>query len=1818
MKTLTEIQRRVLNAVRQRIEAGEPPPSYRDLCGEFGWSSTRTARDHLRALQQKGYVDLPRRRGGRVTLRHEKASSPAGSGDVNGTGPPAPGMSPYATGGGGVTFERKVAVQYLARLLVGDGAVELGDGRRVLSVAFQQAPEHPVDDLVVSAARPDEREPSRVLALAIRRAPRLVASNKSTRKLVRAFVDAIGKAPTGGPEHRWCLVVAGSQPHAEQLAELAAHAATQMDTPGFFDLIRTPGKFNADVRRRLDQIEKLVQRALHDLGRADVRPKQVRQHVWRLLAGLSVSMPRLEPPDAKDWAEVANHLIPVARDSDLAAASRLRDRLVTLAAEYSPKSARVDLTVLRRDAIDTLNPAARRQQRGWEALHHLHRRALASVRNEIKEIDGDRCLRLDRKAAAAALAETVAGAAAVVVGGESGVGKSALALSLADTDATDADRVQALCIDLRHVHKLTVDFQTTLGCPLSTLLCELSAPQRMLIIDGADAVAEGRADALRYLVDAAHASDVKVVAVASVDNKQVVWDKLADRFGTDVKEYAVAPLTDAEIAQIVTTFGELAQLSADPRPRELLRRLVVVDLLVRGGISGVPLTDADAMREVWSSLVRRRGMSNRGSPDAREWVLLQLAALALNDVGDMERLGAVQALNSAALQGLRLDGLLRVPADDAFGIGPEFGHDEVRRYAVARLLWCGRHPASRIMEARAPRWSLAAARLACQALLAEPDTSASPLRGRFADLQASFDAIVAAGHGTRWGDVPSEAMLRLANPGTVLRDAWPTLSPDDAPGLPRLARLIKQQLTTDGIVDIVAVEPIITLLLEDSTLWRPGDVAKDLLRDWLRAHVVANTTAGHRLRILLRERLVETCAAADRRLIQEREAAAPACAPRPPEAVQGEHPFAEITSEPSSEVGYGHGRRRERAEIAPEITDEIVVELLALLGPDLGKEGELILRRIAHDVPTALAPAVEARLTGQALAGYCHSFLVHLTLAYYLDDETDDGSGLSGDGIREHDQRFAGDQLTAWHLGPFMPLFQTGFRQGAATLNHLLNHAADAYVRNAIRGRPSATNDVIGACRVELAITGTRQIYFGDKHVWGWYSGNEGGPFPCLSALGALERVCDHMIKDAIPIRGVVSTLLDGCKSLAMVGLVVGLLVRHLENAGDLLDPYLTEPVIWCYEFDRAAKNYGTHPVDSAELVKPDRRNWSLRRAAVFMVWNAKGERVAELRALGEMLVENASRQVHATRDDEAIDVHADTVNSVERKMAIARAWASNFNRDRFQVVETSHGSDIHVAPPQDVMHALWPGYKNGERTQEKARLFARYYGKAKNKRPRAFSPDELAADMATARRLLDQPPFPRTHDLWDTHGLWDTEDLWDTHDPWDAIVLVASAVLEAQLLGGSELPEDVLSFAADAVLRTGEEGKSRRQQESKLTFFEGGADLSAAKALPLLFLPVAAGVRALVDHADGWATFERAVCAGLDLARAPADDVGLRLARGLDHVWQSAWAGDGRCHHEVALQLALETMRNCVLGSPDPHTGRRPVVALEEPLIESLASTEGSSILESRLDAAIRALAPATVADICVSNEARAGLSTLLDAQRRSLLSRDRNENSRGSHGLESARALLTLAAYGDEVALWTHIDAYADDSALVAMFLKALSAVAEETTQLAATARGVWRKVVRHVLELDNSGHALFRDHRYGIAAIAALMPNPTVPSEPRYLYREVQDKPIAWWKPLALVSEVKAWLEVAAGSAMCADQLVGFLRVLSPEDQVRTGLEWVATLVLADPARIAGETFLLTKWLIEGRAAADEARLLEKWQEVVDALVVAGDTHLAPYSE
>ena len=1733
----------------------------------------------------------------------DEMNCPEGSESAANTIQPAAGMSPYATGGGGVTFERKVAVKYLTHLLVGDGAVEFGEGRRVVSVAFQQAPQNPADDLVIRAARPDELRPSIELELEVRRSPNLVKSNEDAKRLVRRFVSAVLNNPCDDMEHRLGLVVSGARPHAEQLGTLTDLAADQMDAPGFFCLVRTPNRFPSGIRDRLFHIEKLVESALIDLGVTDIDTVLIQQRTWQLLNKLEILMPRVESPDESDWSQVENSLTAVARSSDLLGTSRLRDRLVSLASEYSPRAARVDLSLLRRDAHEALDSSVRRHRRGWSVLNLLHNSALGAVSTEIASVDGERRLLLDRTDPMNELVAAVEENSAVVVSGDSGVGKSALALMTFDSLCTeDPDSAQAFCLNLRHVPNLPLDFEGRLGCPLSTLLCELSAPLRMLVVDGADAVAEGMETAFEYLVDAAERSGVKVVAVVANDSKQVVRDSLAGYFRSDVGEYHVKPLSDSELDDLVLLFTELEGLSSNPRSREVLRRLVVVDLLVRGHLSGIPLNDADAMQEVWAGLVRRREQADRGQPDSRESVLLRLAEVSLSG-GD--RLGVVNSLDPTAVSGLRQDGLLQTSSDNPFMIGPDFAHDEVRRYAVARLILADTHPTSRILNAGAPRWALGAARLACQVLLAEPDRVTLPLQGRFDALQAHFDALVEAGHGARWGDVPSEALVTLADSSAILRDAWFGLRAIDAAGLRRLARVIGQRTRdSNGLINLNAVEPIIMLLLEDDAPWKSGGYAKDLLREWLRVLAFEAVPSGYDLRIRLRERLVEACAAGDRRLDNEKRAAAAARAIRTPEDIERERRISQIPFDIFTTIGYGGEPHRQRPEVPREYIDEVVLELLALLGPDLGEGGEAIFRRVVEGAPSALAPALEEVFTARALSRYRRGLLADLTQAYYLDDRPHSYSSLD-DGIRDHSarRRSFNSPLAAWYLGPFADLFRTDFRNGVAVLNRLLNHAALYRARTLARLKSSnySSEDIgISPFQAELSITGTKRTYSGDEHVWLWYRSTGVGPYPCMSALQALELVCDQLITAGASIGRVISILLDRCENLAMVSLIVGILVRHLDAAEKLLDPYLTEPLIWRYEFRRVVDEHGMLAANSEGVENPELRKWSLREAATAIAMAAKDDRAAELLALGEVLVERERNIIVQEQAIHGAISKDDDCEGIEVRLATVRAWASSLNRENVEVVEAPDGVYIRAVPPEEVVDVLRESNEDSERVAEVMRLTARYFLNPYKGQIEDIGPGELTADAVSARNLLEDPPSI-------------SEDT-----PWDVPALVAAAILEAHLLRDIYIQDDALDFAIDTVLRVSEGAASPRIYEYEDTYFEQGADRSAARVIPLLLMPSAARLREMIDEGAEPMTLKRISIACLTIARAVASEVRLNLARGLDHIWATPCANGGTCHHHFGLQIVIETMRDCTVGGWNPQDGMPHIVVLDEPIDKSLSNTADDAILPYRLDASIRALAVAATANICISVSARDLVVVLLAAQQRSLLCREGIGFDRGrTHAIVIARALLTLARPGDDAFIFERIRAFVDSPDLLGDLLFALSAAAEETTDRAEAAQRLWPKVIHHVLELYKAGHTPFMGGYQGELTLAALIPNSTASST--YQYREYKGELIVWWDPIVMQSEVEAWLPIATGKALCVDQVIFFLVGLELEEQARVGLPWVAKLVLPSSSQVANGSSVLAQWLIQTRfAIATDADLLVLWQEVVDALVVEGVTSLAAYSE
>ena len=272
------------------------------------------------------------------------------------------------------------------------------------------------------------------------------------------------------------------------------------------------------------------------------------------------------------------------------------------------------------------------------------------MRDQIGRGSGEEGFTFDRDVAGAQLLELIKTTDGVVVHGESGTGKSALAITAVSRAASASTDVQAVCLDLRPLPGSSLELIGALGCRLEVLLDELSAMTRILVIDGADAAAEHSAEMFGYLVTAARASGVRVVAVASAESRQVVERLMSDNLSGTIKDHEVPSLDDAGLAALAARFPQLQQLIGQPRSAQLLRRLVVVDLLVRSNVTSVPTSDLDALGQIWSGLIRRHENPERGQPDARQHVMLRLAEHELSGGRALE---VADRLDAAAVAGLR-------------------------------------------------------------------------------------------------------------------------------------------------------------------------------------------------------------------------------------------------------------------------------------------------------------------------------------------------------------------------------------------------------------------------------------------------------------------------------------------------------------------------------------------------------------------------------------------------------------------------------------------------------------------------------------------------------------------------------------------------------------------------------------------------------------------------------------------------------------------------------------------------------------------------------------------------------------------------------------------------------------------------------------------------------------------------------------------------------------------------------------------------------------------------------------------------------------
>src|SRR5262249_28087508 len=162
------------------------------------------------------------------------------------------------------------------------------------------------------------------------------------------------------------------------------------------------------------------------------------------------------------------------------------------------------------------------------------------------------------------------------------------------------------------------------------------------------------------------------------------------------------------------------------------------------------------------------------------------------------------------------------------------------------------------------------------------------------------------------------------------------------------------------------------------------------------------------------------------------------------------------------------------------------------------------------------------------------------------------------------------------------------------------------------------------------------RYFVGDEHVWAWYRGTAVGPYPCVSALLAVEQAADQWLRQGTPLSTLVSTLLRDAHSLAMPGLVIGILVRHAEQVTDEAGPFLASPAVWHLEFSRAVMEAGIHIQGRDDTATgSSRRGWTMADLAAMLTVIAASssdqDRMDALRAAGSALVAAAATSIQPT-----------------------------------------------------------------------------------------------------------------------------------------------------------------------------------------------------------------------------------------------------------------------------------------------------------------------------------------------------------------------------------------------------------------------------------------------------------------------------------------------------------------------------------------------------------------------------------------------------------
>lgn len=446
-------------------------------------------------------------------------------------------------------------------------------------------------------------------------------------------------------------------------------------------------------------------------------------------------------------------------------------------------------------------------------------------------------LRLERATPARELDDAIQRGGIGAVSGVAGVGKSVLSRR-AVQELDEAATVVAIGLSTRSGDTLATVQQELGVSHLKTVLgAAPTTGPRVLLVDGAEHALTDAGRLLESLLDAAPTAGTSsppwtVVITSRADASGPLTERLGDRSTSHI---VLDELSDPEVDEVSDAFPLLAPLLRYWDKR-LLRRPYLVDLLVRSQAApgkGEVVGEEDVIAVVHEKVVRRSEglVPGQGSPHDREVAWTTLAEAVIAGTGSSR----LPSVDGTAVGGLVSDDIFQRQRSTY-----RFAHDVLADYATAMRL--GEDDSGASTSATSPRSLIRAVRLAIQRSLADAVGDAGEVRSAWSDA-VNLCRDLTARDGSRWDEVPFEALVSMGSPDSVLTDLTPQMLADDGSGLGKLLDITSRYATTsrrqpDGEalqVDDVLAAPVVAFIgnLSHRLPQRLTGLATQLVRRWL-------------------------------------------------------------------------------------------------------------------------------------------------------------------------------------------------------------------------------------------------------------------------------------------------------------------------------------------------------------------------------------------------------------------------------------------------------------------------------------------------------------------------------------------------------------------------------------------------------------------------------------------------------------------------------------------------------------------------------------------------------------------------------------------------------------------------------------------------------------------------------------------------------------------------------------------------------------------------------------------------------------------------